>query len=175
MFIIMENFEKLDRKMRDERIWKQDEVFDVIWNDKIDNFFENYKKFDEFLVIKDKSVLIYSDHVALDAEVSWKLHSDFREAFENSIKSIVVENIFERMRLSFEEKDYLLSTKHKRFDSDPFLDDNFQVITLWDDTVAQFVERRNTFNNVEFHYIIYPNRIFCFMDKLCKEHKDIKI
>ena len=47
MFIIMENFEKLDRKIRDKKVWKQDEVFEAIWNDKIEKFFENYKKFDE--------------------------------------------------------------------------------------------------------------------------------
>ena len=170
MFIIMENFEKLDRKIRDKKVWKQDEVFEAIWNDKIEKFFENYKKFDEFLVTKDKNALIHPGHVFLDAEVSWKLHSDFREAFENSIKWIVGENIFERMRIFLEDKNYLLSTESKRFDWDPFLDDDFQVITLWDKTIAQFIEKRNTFNNVEFHYIIYPNRIFSFIDKLCKDH-----
>lgn len=179
MFIIMEKFEKLDRKIRDKKVWKQDEVFEAIWNDKIEKFFENYKKFDEFLVTKDKNALIYSGHVFLDAEVSWKLHSDFREAFENSIKWIVGENIFERMRIFLEEKDYLLSYEHKRLDSDPFLDDKFQTIVLWNNTVAQFfenkiiaqlVERRNNFNNVEFHYIIYPNRIFKFINNLCNKH-----
>jgi len=168
----MDNFEKLDRQIRgkNRKTWKNDEIFSTISNDKIDKFFDNYKQFDEFLVTKNKSALIYSGHVLLDWEVSWKLHSDFYEAFKDSIKWIVGENIFERMRFFFEEKDYLLSNEHKRFDSDPFLDDNFQTITLWDNTVAQFIERRNSFNNVEFHYIIYPERILSFLDKLCKEH-----
>jgi hypothetical protein len=59
------------------------------------------------------------------------------------------------------------------------LDDKFQTIVLWNNTVAQFfenkiiaqlVERRNNFNNVEFHYIIYPNRIFKFINNLCNKH-----
>lgn len=166
----MESFEELDRKIRDRKIWEQDEIFDVIWNDKIDKFFENYKQFGEYLVTKNKSALIYAGHIFLDAEHSWKLHSDFREAFENSIKWIVWEDTFERMRVFFEEQDYLLSNTYKRFDSDPFLDDEFQTITLWDNTVAQFIEKRNSFNNIEFHYIIYPNRIFGFIDKLCKDY-----
>ena len=170
----MNSLERLDRDIKSKIIWKQDEVFDVIWNDKIDKFFDNYKQFHEYLVTKNKSVLIYSGHVFLDAEVSWKLHCDFREAFENSIKWIVGEEIFERMAIFFEEQDYLLSNIYKRFDSDPFLDDEFQTITLWDNTVAQFIEKRNNFNNVEFHYIVYPNRIFRFIDNLCKEHS-IKI
>jgi len=167
---MIDNFEKLDRDIKSKKIWKQDEVFDAIWNEKINKFFDSYKQFDEYLVTKDKSALIYSWHVFLDAEVSWKLHSDFREAFENSIKLIVGEEIFERMRVFFEEQDYLLSNTYKRFDSDPFLDDNFQTITLWDNTVVQLIEKRNNFNNVEFHYIIYPKRIFRFIDKLCKDH-----
>ena len=166
----MEKFEELDRKIRGKKIWKQDEIFDIIWNDKIDKFFENYKKFDEFLITKNKNALIYSGHVLLDWEVSWKLHSDFCEAFRNSIKWMVWEERFEGMSLFFEEKDYLLSNEHKRFDSDPFLDDEFQTITLWDNTVAQFIEKRNSFNNVEFHYIVYPERIFSFIDKLSKEY-----
>ena len=166
----MEKFEELDRKIRDKKVWKQDEIFDVIWNEKIDKFFENYKQFDEFLVTKDKSSLIYSGHILLDGEVSWKFHCDFREAFENSIKGIVGEEIFERMRVFFKEQDYLLSNIYKKFDSDPFLNDNFRNITLWDKTIAQFIERRNNFNNVESHYIVYPNRIFRFIDNLCKDH-----
>ena len=168
MFIIMENFEKLDRKIRDKKVWKQDEVFEAIWNDKIDNFFENYKKFDEFLVTKDKNALIYSGHVFLDAEVSWKLHSDFREAFDNSIKSIVGEEIFERMLIYFEEKDYLLSTREKMFDGDPFLDDWLISIVLWNNIVAQLMERRDEANHVEFNYVIYPNRIFHLINDLLK-------
>ena len=105
----MNSLERLDRDIKSKIIWKQDEVFDVIWNDKMDKFFDNYKQFDEYLVTKNKSVLIYSGHVFLDAEVSWKLHCDFREAFENSIKWIVGEEIFERMAIFFEEQDYLLS------------------------------------------------------------------
>ena len=168
----MGNFEKLDREIRgkDKRIWKQDEIFDTIWNEKIGKFFENYKKFDQYLVTKNKDALIYSGHISLDAEHSEKLYLDFREAFKNSIKSIVGEDILERMEVFFEENDYLLSNREKMFDSDPFLNDNFQTIILWDNTVAQLSERRNVFNNVEFHYIIYPNRIFRFIDDLCKEH-----
>lgn len=169
----MDNFEKLDRKIRgkDKRIWKQDEIFDVIWSDKINNFFENYKKFDQYLVTKNKDALIYSGHIFLDAEHSEKLYLNFREAFKNSIKSIVGKDIFERMVVYFEENDYLLSNRKKMFDSDPFLDDNFQTIILWNNTVAQLSERRNGFNNVEFHYIIYPNHIFRFIDDLCKRDK----
>lgn len=167
---MIDNFEKLDREIRDKKIWKQDEVFDAMWNDKIDKFFENYKQFDEYLVTKDKSALIYAGHIFLDAEHSWKLHSDFYEAFRNSIEWIVGEDMFNRMLVFFEGKDYLLSTRSKMNDGDPFLDDDFQTITLWDNTVAQLIERRNEFNNVEFHYIIYPNRIFKFINKLCKEH-----
>jgi len=64
----MENFEKLDRKIRDKKVWMQDEIFDVIWNDKIDKFFDNYKQFDElgFLVTKEKSSLVCSGNVLLD-------------------------------------------------------------------------------------------------------------
>jgi len=167
---MIDNFGELNRGIRGKKIWNQDEIFDTIWNEKINNFFDNYKQFDEFLVTKDKSVLIYSGHIFLDAEVSWKLHSDFHEAFENSIQWIVGKKIFERMRTFFESKDYVLSNREKMFDSDPFLDDEFQTVTLWDNTVAQFIERRNSFNNIEFHYIIYPNRIFSFINKLCKEH-----
>lgn len=163
-----DNFERLDRKIRDKKIWKQDEIFDAISDDKIDKFFSSYNQFDKYgyCVTKEKSSLIYSGHVLLDWEVSWKLHSDFREAFDNSIRCLVGEELFERMRIFFEEKDYLLSNTYKRFDSDPFLDDDFQIITLWDNTVAQFIERRNDFNNVEFHYIVYPNRIFKFVREL---------
>lgn len=167
---MIDNFEKLDIDIRNRKVWEQDEIFEATWNDKIDGFFENYKQFDEFMVTKNKNALIYSGHVFLDAEVSWKLHSDFREAFRNSIKWIVGEETFKRMWIFFEEKDYLLSTEQKRFDSDPFLDDEFHNITLWNYTVAQFIERRNSFNNVEFHYIVYPNRIFKFIYNLCKEH-----
>lgn len=168
----MNNYEAMhdDKHNNSDDHRKQDEIFDIIWDDKIDRFFDNYKQFGDFLVTKSKSSLIYSGHVLLDAEVSWKLHCDFREAFESSIKWIVGDEIFERMGVFFEEQDYLLSNTHKRFDSDPFLDDDFQTITLWDNTVAQFIERRNSFNNVEFHYIIYPNRIFKFIDKLWKDY-----
>lgn len=165
-----------DKNNNSRNLWKQGEIFDTISNDKINKFFESYKQFDELglCVTKGKSSLIYSEHVLLDWEVSWKLYSDFYDAFLDSIKSIVGENLFIRMWTFFEEKNYLLSNEHKRFDSDPYLDDKFQVILLWDDTVAQFIERRNTFNNVEFHYIVYPNRIFRFIDNLCKQH-NIKI
>ena len=74
--------------------------------------------------------------------------------------------MFKRMWVFFDEKNYLLSTDIKRHDGDPFLDDNFKTVTLWDRTVAQFIERRNTFNNVEFHYIVYPERIFKFVEDL---------
>jgi hypothetical protein len=173
----MNNIDKFNDNTNNSRnIWKQDEIFDTISNDKIDKFFENYQQFDELglYVTKEKSSLIYSGHVLLDWEVSGKLYSDFYDAFLSSIKSIVGEDLFIRMWTFFEEKDYLLSNEHKRFDSDPYLDDKFQTILLWDDTIAQFIERRNTFNNVEFHYIVYPNRIFKFIDKLCKEY-NIKI
>jgi len=164
----MDKLEIFNSELYNQKVWKQDEVFDTISNDKIDNFFENYKQFDELglCVIKEKSSLIYSGHVLLDWKVSWKLYSDFYDAFLDSIKSIVGEDLFIRMWTFFEEKYYLLSNEHKKSDSDPYLDDKFQVILLWDDTVAQFIERRNTFNNVEFHYIVYPNRIFKFVREL---------
>lgn len=57
---MIDNLKNLDRKIRDEKIWKQDEIFDTIWNDKIDKFFENYKQFDEFLLSKSDKVLEFS-------------------------------------------------------------------------------------------------------------------
>ena len=167
---MIDKFEKFDRKIRYKKNWEQDEIFDAIWNDKIDKFFENYKQFDEFLVIRDKNALIYSGHVFLDAEVSEKLYCDFFDAFIQSIKWIVGEDLYERLSVYFENKDYLLSNHYKMYDSDPFLDDHFQCILLWDNTVAQFSHRRNERNNVEFNNIIYPNRIFKFIDRLCKNH-----
>ena len=159
-----------NNKNINKKVWIQDKIFDAIWNNKIDEFFENYKQFDEFLIQKSNSILAHWWHIFLDANVSWKLYSDFFDTFINSIKWIVGEDMFYRMWIFFEEKDYLLSNRQKMFDSDPYLDDKFQIILLWDQTVAQFIERRNAFNNVEFHYIIYPNRIFSFIDKLHKEH-----
>ena len=172
----MNKLENFNSGIDNQKIWKQDEIFDTISNDKINKFFESYKQFDELglCVTKEKSSLIYSEHILLDWEVSWKLYSDFYDTFLDSIKSIVGEDLFIRLWTFFEEKDYLLSNEHKKSDSDPYLDDKFQVILLWDDTVAQFIERRNTYNNVEFHYIVYPNRIFSFIDNLCKQH-NIKI
>jgi hypothetical protein len=158
----------IDNSMNHKKIWRQNEIFDSIWNDKIDKFFENYKQFDKFLKIKDKNALIYSGHVWLGGEESWKLHSDFYEAFRNSIKWIVWEETFERMRIFFDNKDYLLSTDMKRYDGDPFLDDKFQTIVLWNNTVAQFIERRNESNDIEFHYTVYPEHIFKFIEKLLK-------
>ena len=157
--------------------WKENEILSALRDDNFEKFFENYKKFDELwlLVSKTKKALIYSEHVLLDAEVSWKLHEEFYEAFINSIKAIVGDDIFERIKeIYIEKKDYLLSTEMKKYDSDPFLDDRFQIITMWDNTVAQFIERRNDFNNVEFHYIVYPERILTFISKLIKDH-NIKI
>ena len=62
------------------------------------------------------------------------------------------------------------------YDSDPFVDDEFSSILFLDVTIAHIIRRRMDLNNVEFHYIIYPNRIFSFIDdNLSKEHKDIKI
>lgn len=151
--------------------WKENEILSALRDDNFEKFFENYKKFDELglLVSKNKKALIYSEHVLLDAEVSWKLHEEFYEAFINSIKAIVGDDIFERIKeIYIEKKDYLLSTEMKKYDSDPFLDDKFQIITMWDNTVAQFIERRNDFNNVEFHYIIYPERILKFVQELLK-------
>ena len=159
-----------NNKNINKKVWIQDKIFDAIWNNKIDKFFEKYKEFDEFLIQKSNSILAHWWHIFLDANVSWKLYSDFFDTFINSIKWIVGEDMFYRMWVFFEEKDYLLSNRQKMFDSDPYLDDKFQIILLWDQTVAQFIERRNAFNNVEFHYIIYPNRIFSFIDKLHKEH-----
>lgn len=159
-----------NNKNINKKVWIQDKIFDAIWNNKIDEFFENYKQFDEFLIQKSNSILAHWWHIFLDANVSWKFYSDFFDTFINSIKWIVGEDMFYRMWVFFEEKDYLLSNRQKMFDSDPYLDDKFQIILLWDQTVAQFIERRNAFNNVEFHYIIYPNRIFSFIDKLHKEH-----
>ena len=46
------------------------------------------------------------------------------------------------------------------YDSDPFVDDEFSSILLWDVTIAHIIERRTDTNNVEFHYIVYPERIF---------------
>ena len=157
--------------------WKENEILSALRDDNFEKFFENYKKFDELglLVSKNKKALIYSEHILLDAEVSWKLHEEFYEAFLNSIKSIVGEDIFHRIMWSFfEEKDYLLCNSAKMHDNDPFLDDKFQIFLLWDQTIAQFIERRNSFNNVEFHYIVYPERILTFISKLIKDH-DIKI
>ena len=173
MFIIMENFEKLDRKIRDKKIWKQNEIFDTIWNDKIDKFFETYKQLDEYLLSKSDKVLEFSGRLFLDSEVSEKFHSDFYETFFNSIKNLVWdEEIFRRLWLAYyNKKDYILSTREKMYDSDPFVDDEFSSILLWDVTIAHIIRRRTDFNNVEFHYIIYPNRIFSFIDdKLSKEH-----
>ena len=62
----------IDNSMNHKKIWRQNEIFDSIWNDKIDKFFENYKQFDKFLKIKDKNALIYSGHVWLGGEESWK-------------------------------------------------------------------------------------------------------
>ena len=157
--------------------WKNSEILSVLLDDSFEKFFENYKKFDELwlLVSKNKQALIYSENVLLDGEVSWRLHEEFYEAFLNSIKSIVGEDIFHRIMWSFfEEKDYLLSNSAKMHDNDPFLDDKFQIFLLWDQTIAQFIERRNSFNNVEFHYIVYPERILTFISKLIKDH-NIKI
>ena len=168
----MDNHDVFDNKIKDfwvsSRKLRQNEIFDAIWNDKINKFFENYKNFDKFLIQKSNSILAYWWHVFLDAEISWKLHSDFREAFDNSIKSIVGEEIFERMLIYFEEKDYLLSTREKMFDGDPFLDDWLISIVLWNNIVAQLMERRDEANHVEFNYVIYPNRIFHFINDLLK-------
>ncbi len=174
---MMDRIEDYDSNIiNKEESWVQDKIFDIIWNDKIDDFFESYEQFDKywFLTTKNKDSLIYSGNVLLDWEVSWKLYSDFYETFINSIKWIIGENLFNRISVFFEEKDYILSNQQKKYDSDPFLDDKFQVILLEDQTIAQIIERRNSFNNVEFHYIVYPNRIFSFLNKLCKKH-DIKI
>ena len=178
MFIIMENFEKLDRKIRDKKVWKQDEIFDAIWNDKIDKFFETYKQFvDKYLLCKSDKVLEFSGHLFLDAEVSEKIHCDFYDAFLDSIKNLVWnEEMFRHLWLAYyNKKDYELSTREKMYDSDPFVDDEFSSILFWDVTIAHIIRRRTDLNNVEFHYIIYPNRIFSFIDNLSKEHKDIKI
>lgn len=45
--------------------WKQDEIFETIWNNKIDKFFENYKPFDEFLLSKSDKVLEFSGRLFL--------------------------------------------------------------------------------------------------------------
>ena len=168
----MDSHDVFDNKIKDfwvsSRKLRQNEIFDAIWNDKINKFFENYKNFDKFLIQKSNSILAYWWHVFLDAEISWKLHSDFREAFDNSIKSIVGEEIFERMLIYFEEKDYLLSTREKMFDGDPFLDDWLISIVLWNNIVAQLMERRDEANHVEFNYVIYPNRIFHLINDLLK-------
>ena len=168
----MDSHDVFDNKIKDfwvsSRKLRQNEIFDAIWSDKINKFFENYKNFDKFLIQKSNSILAYWWHVFLDAEISWKLHSDFREAFDNSIKSIVGEEIFERMLIYFEEKDYLLSTREKMFDGDPFLDDWLISIVLWNNIVAQLMERRDEANHVEFNYVIYPNRIFHFINDLLK-------
>jgi hypothetical protein len=43
----------------------------------------------------------------------------------------VGDDIFERIKeIYIEKKDYLLSTEMKKYDSDPFLDDRFQIITM---------------------------------------------
>ena len=169
---MIDNFEKLDRKIRDKKVWKQDEIFETIWNDKIDNFFENYKQFDEFLLSKSNKVFEFSGRLFLDSEVSEKLHSDFYETFLNSINNLIWdEEIFRRLWLAYyDKKDYELSTREKMYDSDPFVDDEFSSILLWDVTIAHIIRRRTDFNNIEFHYIIYPNRIFRFINKLCKEN-----
>ena len=168
----MDSHDVFDNKIKDfwvsSRKLRQNEIFDAIWNDKINKFFENYKNFDKFLIQKSNSILAYWWHVFLDAEISWKLHSDFREAFDNSIKSIVGEEIFKRMLIYFEEKDYLLSTREKMFDGDPFLDDWLISIVLWNNIVAQLMERRDEANHVEFNYVIYPNRIFHLINDLLK-------
>ena len=153
-------------------LWKQDEIFDTISNDKINKFFENYKQFDEFLLSKSNKVFEFSGRLFLDSEVSEKLHSDFYETFLNSIKNLIWdEEIFRRLWLAYyDKKDYELSTREKMYDSDPFVDDEFSSILLWDVTIAHIIRRRTDFNNIEFHYIIYPNRIFRFINKLCKEN-----
>lgn len=166
---MVENLKKDVKKINNVQ-GKENDILSTLWDSIFEKFFENYKKFDELwlLLCKNNDVIIYSEHVLLDAEISWKLHNEFFEAFINSIKSIVGEEIFKRMEIFFENNDYLLSNEKKRFDGDPFLDDKFKIITMWDSTVAQFIERRNTFNNVEFHYIVYPKRILKFIQKLLK-------
>jgi hypothetical protein len=64
----MDKLEIFNSELYNQKVWKQDEIFDTISNDKIDNFFENYKQFDELglCVTKEKSSLIYSGHVLLD-------------------------------------------------------------------------------------------------------------
>ena len=173
MFIIMENFEKLDRKIRDKKIWKQNEIFDTIWNDKIDKFFETYKQFvDKYLLCKPDKVLEFSWRAFLDAEDSEKIHCNFYDAFLDSIKILVWnEEMFRRLWLAYyNKKDYELSTREKMHDWDPFVDDEFSSILLWDVTIAHIIRRRTDFNNVEFHYIVYPERIFSFIDNLSKDH-----
>ena len=165
----MESIKELDRKTRDKEIWIQDEVFDTIWNDKIDKFFENYEQFDKYLVEKSGKILSYWWHVYLDAEESWKLYSDFWNAFIQSIKWIVGDDLYKRLLIYIKNNDYLLSNRTKMNDGYPFLDDEFQCVVLWDNTIAQFFHRRDELNHVEFNYTIYPNRIFSFIDKLCKE------
>jgi hypothetical protein len=151
MFIIMENFEKLDRKIRDKKVWKQDEIFDAIWNDKIDKFFETYKQFvDKYLLCKSDKVLEFSGRLFLDAKVSEKIHSDFYDAFLDSIKNLIWnEERFRRLWLAYyNKKDYVLSTREKMHDWDPFVDDEFSAILLWDVTIAHIIERRTDLNNV---------------------------
>lgn len=165
---MINNFEKRDKEKRKKITWKQDEIFDVIWDKKIDKFFDNYKQFDQFLIQKSNSILAYWWHVFLDAEVSEKLHKDFYDAFYDSIEWIVGEEIFKRMIIYFDEKDYVLSTREKMFDGDPFLDDKMISIILWNNTVAQLVERRDEANHIEFNYIVYPNRVFRFINHILK-------
>jgi len=167
---MIDKFEKFDRDIKDKKVWKQDEIFDLIWNDKIDKFFGNYKRLDEFLLSKSDKVLEFSGRLFLDSEVSVKIHSDFYETFLKSIKFLVWdEENFRRLCLAYyNKKDYLLSSREKMHDWDPFVDDEFSSILLWDITIAHIIERRTDTNNVEFHYIVYPNRIFSFINKLSK-------
>ena len=58
----MDSHDVFDNKIKDfwvsSRKLRQNEIFDAVWDDKINEFFENYKKFDEFLIQKSNSIFV---------------------------------------------------------------------------------------------------------------------
>ena len=46
---MMDRIEDYDSNIiNKEESWVQDKIFDIIWNDKIDDFFESYEQFNKY-------------------------------------------------------------------------------------------------------------------------------
>lgn len=136
-----------------------------------DKVFKQFENWETFIKSVTDDSITFNGRAFLDAEISWKLYNDFINTFYNVIKSVIWETLMNRLSKSYLKKTtYTIWITDKKFDNDPFIDDNLERWEIWDRTIWLFSNKRTDFNNIEYVYTIFPKSIIEELKQISKNH-----